>query len=548
MIAHVAKLLNQERGHQVGQMRLVYQNAESVIVWLGPSNSEVDHLFDVMRQLDNHVLTTNRPHTRDTWETQWTLLRWRSPGKYHHRGFQNALRQMLRREWFTRIWVLQEVAVAKSAIITCGQNKVSSRTFVMMPSLLVIARDVGERARLEIMPGPLRRTSWWAEDSTADLLTLLKKFGKSNASDQRDRIYALLGLSTDAYNSDILRPNYEISLSETIQHCVAYLLMKTKDLPSQTPVQQLPKWGVDDFLEALKDLPSEVFKWAVDHANEVLLTNFLIAQKGKKDPQLMHNLMDYKGCQGSAFMVAIKQANVVLMDLLLPWVSEDVAKRDEKGNTLLMVAAKAGGHDVLGLMLRFWGVDILPGRTWMRTQLFTAIGLGDLASVEVSLNALRTDDFWNDRNFNGMLNLATRRGDMNMVHLFLRRFKAQNPEAVAFKDFEGFKILETAIAGGFSMIVKMLLGYEPRATHHAAHNAVLSKQPDILDRILDLDPHLVNRNAPDIPNLLQTASGTGDRKIIELLLHRGAIADPEGPYAEMVTTVDEMATDLWTLG
>lgn len=527
-------------------MRLVYQNAESVIVWLGPSNSEVDYLFDVMRQLDNHVLTTASPHTSETWETQWTLLRWRSPGNYHHQRIENALRQMLRREWFTRIWVLQEVALAKLAIITCGQSKVSSRTFVMMPSLLEIECDVAEQARLEIMPGLLRRISWWAEDSTVDLVTLLKKFGKSNASDPRDRIYALLGLSADAYNSDILRPNYEISLPETIQHCVAYLLMKSKDLPSQTPVEQLPKWDIDEFLDFMENLPFQVFKWATDRADEALLTNLLTAQKVKKDSLLMKAFSGYEGCQGSALVVAIKQANVVLVDLILPWVNEDPGKRDDKGNTLLMVAAKEGGHDVLEVMLRFCGVGILPGSTWMRTQLFTAIGLGDLASVEVSLNALRADEFWHDRDFDRMLNLAARRGDREMVYLFLRRFKSQTPEAVAFKDFDGFTILETAIFGGFSEIVKMLLTYEPRATHYAAHAAVLNNQPDILDRILDLDPHLVNRNAPDIPKLLQTASRTGGRRILEVLLHRGAM-DPGGPYAEMVAAYDKLATDLWTL-
>lgn len=527
MTAHVAKFLKQERGHQVGQMRLVYQNAESVIVWLGPSNSEVDHLFDVMRQLDNYVLTTNRPHTIDTWETQWKSLIWGSPGNHYHwhRSIHIAFRQMLRREWFTRIWVLQEVALAKLAIITCGQRQVSSRTFVMMPSLLEIKCDVGQQARLEIMPGLLRRTSWWSEDSTVDLLTLLRKFGRTNASDQRDRIYALLGLSAEAYNSDILRPNYEISLQETIQHCVAYLLMKTKDLPSHTPVEQLPKWDIDWFLEALENLPFQVFKWATDHSNEALLTNFLIAQNNKKDSQLMYAFIGYKGCQGSAFTVAIKHANAVLVDLLLPWVNKDISERDEKGDTLLMVDAKEGDHGVLGPILRFWGIDILPGRTWMRTQLFTAIGLGDLASVEVSLNALRADDFWHDRDFNRMLDLTTQRGDEKMVVLFLNWFKAQNPEAVAFKDFDGFTILETAITGGFSEIVKMLLAYEPRATLHAAHNAVLSNQRDILGIVLDLDPNLVNRNAPDIPNLLRLSLKTGKGRITKLLLQKGAMLD-----------------------
>lgn len=538
--AHVAKPLRQERGHQVGQMRLVYRNAESVIVWLGPSNSEVDHVFDVMRQLDNHVLTTDRPHTTDTWETRWTFLRWRFPGHRHDYRIENALRQILRREWFTRIWVLQEVALAKSAIITCGQSKVSSRTFVMMPSLLKIECDAGEQARLEIMPGLLRRTSWWAENSTVELLTLLQKFGQSNASDQRDRIYALLGLSADAYNSDILRPNYEISLPETIQHCVAYLLMKTKDLPSQTPVEQLPRWDIDEFMEALENLPFEVFKWATDHADQALLINFLIAQKVKKNFRLMHLCMGYEGRQGSALMVAINRANSVLLDLLMPWGNENLGQKDEKGNTSLMVAAKEGDHGVLGLMLRISGVDTFPGRSRKRIQLFTATELGDLAEVEGSLNALWVDDFWSVWSFNRVLSVATRRGHQKVVCLFLRRFKTYSREAVAFKDLD-----KTATIGGFSKIVKMLLAYERHATLYAAHNAVVSKQLNILDIILDLDPHLINRNTPHIPNLLQTAARTGMKSINEILLDRFMMVDWPDPYRAIGTSYDQMAIALW---
>ncbi|RYP17588.1 hypothetical protein DL767_009991 [Monosporascus sp. MG133] len=39
-----------ERGHQVGQMRRIYQNAEKVLIWLGPGTNETDFLMDSISQ------------------------------------------------------------------------------------------------------------------------------------------------------------------------------------------------------------------------------------------------------------------------------------------------------------------------------------------------------------------------------------------------------------------------------------------------------------------------------------------------------------------
>jgi len=56
------------------------------------------------------------------------------------------------------------------------------------------------------MLGPLRKDSWWSQKR--DLYTLLLKFRGSKVSDERDIIYALLGISSDALDTDILRADY----------------------------------------------------------------------------------------------------------------------------------------------------------------------------------------------------------------------------------------------------------------------------------------------------------------------------------------------------
>lgn len=233
---------------------------------------EIDALFYWMRLLEQRMLTVQSTckfyiestRAATVWKQQWRLLGWlynRDPCSHNIR---EGIRDLLGREWFSRIWVIQEAALAKSATITCGRNNISSHTFVVMPILLHISCNENVHSRLEIMPGSKR--SWWSSGpESQDLSMLLQKFGKSKAKDPRDTIYALLGLSNDAYTSKTLRPNYEISLQEAIQHTVVYLLVRSGHVKSRPNHYDMPKWNMDQFLFALKDLPFQVFTWTLNH-------------------------------------------------------------------------------------------------------------------------------------------------------------------------------------------------------------------------------------------------------------------------------------------
>lgn len=203
-------------------------------------------------------------HAEAVWKQQWRLLGWLYNREPYSRSIREGIRDLLGREWFSRIWVIQEAALAKAATITCGHNNISSQTFVVMPTLLHMSCNENVQSRLEIMPG--RKRSWWSSGpESQDLGMLLQKFGKSKTKDPRDTIYALLGLSNDAYASKILRPNYEISLQEAIQHTVVYLLVRSGYVKTYPNHYDMPRWTMDQFLFALKDLPFQVFAWTLHH-------------------------------------------------------------------------------------------------------------------------------------------------------------------------------------------------------------------------------------------------------------------------------------------
>lgn len=533
-------------------MRLIYQNAETVIIWLGVSslNCFIDCLFDWMEALDKQILAIARPHTISTWENQWSWLVWHMHGQPPPNEIREALSSLLQQEWFSRIWVLQEAALAKSAMITCGRREVNSRTFVVMPSLLNIDCGEGVQYRLDILPGLFRANSWWAGGSSKDLLTLLQKFGRSKASDNRDVIYALLGLSGDAHSSQILRPDYEMSLQETIQQSMAYFMMKTHDLLSHVAIQALPQWSLSVFLDSLSDLPLHFFQWAADNAQDTLLYNILFSRREDHGGLDIQPYVTYGGRHGPPISIAIKKENSALIELLLQFPDTDVETKDldgntplsiavgqgnmvvanlilerrqhnadstdSRGNTPLLVAATQGVSVFRALLLKHPELDIYSRDFGGDTQLMTAIKQGDSTNVKLILNRSEAQMHIADSNGDGPLNIAARRGDEDIVDLILERIDLKH---IAFRGSDGLTPLESAFSGGFSGIIKKLLEY-PRV--HPVRKAAKANQSDFLRIILDVKPLLADVDLFQSRTPLGVAAEAGSTGCVRLLLDRGA--------------------------
>jgi hypothetical protein len=188
-----------ERGEQVQQMGSIYSEAERVIIWLGEATYSTDSVMHYMKQLEKEGTkhTSNDQKISDKqWLNIWSAVV-HSLSDDQSGLLVEGLRSLLRRNWFKRVWIIQEVANARVAEIACGGKSVSASIFALTLSLLEITPDSHCQPILDIMPGPLRNSSWWAKKR--DLYTLLVKFRESKATDPRDSIYALLGISSEMH-------------------------------------------------------------------------------------------------------------------------------------------------------------------------------------------------------------------------------------------------------------------------------------------------------------------------------------------------------------
>lgn len=254
---------HQEQGHQVGQMRLVYKNAERVLIWLGLSNDRLDWFFRKMKEpwVDEAKARQERNKSTD-------FICGEDLTNQVLGGFQ----ELIGRPWFERVWILQEVASARAAIIMCGWNSLSTRLFALVPSLFNTPVPEHCQAVLDIMPGHARKTSWWSKKR--DLGTLLIKFSTSKATYEQDKIFALIGICSDTDACDFIIPDYTKNLDQILQETASFLLHRALGFK----IQGFPKVTLSEILIIAYDTFTWAFEWASRMGNFDLIDHLLKAK------------------------------------------------------------------------------------------------------------------------------------------------------------------------------------------------------------------------------------------------------------------------------
>ncbi|KAL8303409.1 hypothetical protein RB594_008411 [Gaeumannomyces avenae] len=183
---------NDEKRQQVQSMAKIYANASRVIVWLGKAASDSDQAFEALRRAAGGR---------------------RAPPAIDE-PTQQAILTLLERPWFQRIWVLQEVAAARYVLIKCGFSAVDGYTFCsglgksklsydthpalrdLIPPITYLIRDAVVRPQYETS---LPETSLPSTFSLniRPLGELVDMFHTREATNPLDKVYALLGMSSD---------------------------------------------------------------------------------------------------------------------------------------------------------------------------------------------------------------------------------------------------------------------------------------------------------------------------------------------------------------
>jgi hypothetical protein len=214
-------------------MGKVFASAQRVVVWLGPARHNSDRAIQLLREIaamieiDEHGAA--KPN--DQAKAPWTEL--------HHRVTYKAadlrvLASFFRRSWFSRLWVLQDVGVAKESNIKlmCGARSPAWQK--LQAAVIAINEKNTAFGAIRTVMSPLHAELEHAHrvilcaNTPAD--ALLVQAQRALCSDPRDKTYGLLGLIERVEGGLEAMPKYTAPVSQVYQDLVINFATQKKRL------------------------------------------------------------------------------------------------------------------------------------------------------------------------------------------------------------------------------------------------------------------------------------------------------------------------------
>ncbi|KAJ4136584.1 hypothetical protein NW768_004201 [Fusarium equiseti] len=255
---------NDEKGHQVDLMGAIYTNARHVVVWLGPDlEGSAAEAFRCLETINYkiHTKTDKEYFYPDEEEVPTVYMKTASSSEPHAMGRPYGRRslhssvlgadgkecvgRLFDLSWFSRVWVLQEVGLARSATATWGDSTIQFSeiaAFIWNVFYLEELRHaLGPETSQKLSGAPLyavwnvwstyERTDSWiyrtpllracvemlASQCTLDFVLVLEASRYFNATNQLDHVYAFLGhpkARDPVTKKPWLQANYSLNLQE----------------------------------------------------------------------------------------------------------------------------------------------------------------------------------------------------------------------------------------------------------------------------------------------------------------------------------------------
>jgi ankyrin repeat protein len=182
-----------ERGHQVKLMSRIFKTAQTVVVWLGPAYRGSDTAITALARLpDGEGFVKQASHL-------WA-------GDVGH-----AMDGICRRPYWRRLWVFQEIWLARKIRLMCGGRTIPwSHFHALMEHAYAISgiSQLDDNTEAVANSPAMRMMRLSLEPVNTVLWNLVKETGYLRCFDIRDKIYALLGVATDGHGS--IEPDYSV--------------------------------------------------------------------------------------------------------------------------------------------------------------------------------------------------------------------------------------------------------------------------------------------------------------------------------------------------
>jgi hypothetical protein len=202
----------EERNHQVSLMGSIYPSATRVIVWLGLADPK--HTAIALTFVE--IIGT----ASEQYACKWNAVS--SDDKIGDRvdpsikSFVPAvcpsLVELFGRPWFTRIWCVQEVRLARDALVLCGEYGVSWEYLGRAASWITTAPEDDERLATLLRPIHNGPADIMYNNKKQSLLWTLQSGCEFKSTDARDKVYGLLSMVSPRKEAESINIDYNKSV------------------------------------------------------------------------------------------------------------------------------------------------------------------------------------------------------------------------------------------------------------------------------------------------------------------------------------------------
>ena len=248
-----------EKAHQVALMRDIYKQCSKCVTWMGEfeqevhgcTNSDAQAVFDFLRQVAAAKTTPMKDLP--------ILFQSSAEGHAARKAFQQF--SMYGNPWWSRIWTVQEAIIPTSGELMWGPRSIPQQDVIYAARNL---RDLHEVKNLpvgfaacrykyaELLRRLLYPVHGFSHSKTDGSLNLLMRWRHREATDPRDKVYALLGLIPLGVIPSAQSCDYTISVSELFEKVTLDLikyegnlrpLLAACEMPQKTP--GISTWSID---------------------------------------------------------------------------------------------------------------------------------------------------------------------------------------------------------------------------------------------------------------------------------------------------------------
>ena len=231
-----------ERNKQVALMHKIYSKAENVVIWLGEEGPDDEMAFRFVPVLLSHLPPLSASHggvARQGLVARQALPILGSPAWI-------ALSRVFSRPYFRRSWIVQEVALARHAVVHCGPHVIDWDLLAAASSYQMgqLASDAENAHDAVAAIMEFHRNDHGRGNNIVDALFMSYRF---NCTDPRDKVFALLGLA----QALVLRPTYSARVEDVYLHTTQFMILEFGNLDilccvsHPKTIATLPSWVPD---------------------------------------------------------------------------------------------------------------------------------------------------------------------------------------------------------------------------------------------------------------------------------------------------------------